>query len=157
MSKGVKDIFDITDKEDEIDNLELSLVKKSIVKRDEYGKTILSIRRDIEEYVDDISINKLKTVYYNMANINNSGDDNNSKVYHNEINITEAIKTGAVGAVGAGGAVGAVGDKYKKYISYQDVPNDDRTPSIEKVESNEIYNVKDYAKKYIYFTVKANA
>ena len=109
--------------------MELSLVKKSIVKRDEYGKTILSIRRDIEEYVDDISINKLKTVYYNMANINNSGDDNNSKVYHNEINITEAIKTGAVGAVG---------DKYKKYISYQDVPNDDRTPSIEKVESNEI-------------------
>ena len=160
MSKGVKDIFDITDKEDEIDNLELSLVKKSIVKRDEYGKTILSIRRDIEEYVDDISINKLKTVYYNMANINNSGDDNNSKVYHNEINITEAIKTGAVGAVGAvgaGGAGGAGGDKYKKYISYQDVPNDDRTPSIEKVESNEIYNVKDYAKKYIYFTVKANA
>ena len=128
--------------------MELSLVKKSIVKRDEYGKTILSIRRDIEEYVDDISINKLKTVYYNMANINNSGDDNNSKVYHNEINITEAIKTGAGGAVG---------DKYKKYISYQDVPNDDRTPSIEKVESNEIYNVKDYAKKYIYFTVKANA
>ncbi|NCA31049.1 MAG: hypothetical protein EBS93_10095 [Chitinophagia bacterium] len=157
MSKGVKDIFDITDKEDEIDNLELSLVKKSIVKRDEYGKTILSIRRDIEEYVDDISINKLKTVYYNMANINNSGDDNNSKVYHNEINITEAIKTGAVGAVGAVGAGGAGGDKYKKYISYQDVPNDDRTPSIEKVESNEIYNVKDYAKKYIYFTVKANA
>lgn len=144
----LKDIFDITDKEDEIDNLELSLVKKSIVKRDEYGKTILSIRRDIEEYVDDISINKLKTVYYNMANINNSGDDNNSKVYHNEINIIEAIKTGAGGAVG---------DKYKKYISYQDVPNDDRTPSIEKVESNEIYNVKDYAKKYIYFTVKANA
>lgn len=141
----LKDIFNITDKEDDIDNLELSLVKKSIVKTDEFGKTILSIRRDIEEYVDDISINKLKTAYYNMANINNSGDDNNSKVYHNEINITEAIKTGAGG------------DKYKTYISYQDVPNDYRTPSIEKVKSNEIYDVKNYAKKYIYFTVKANA
>jgi hypothetical protein len=77
-----------------------------------------------------------------MANIDDLGDDNNAKVYHNEINITEAIQTGA-------------GDKYKKYISYQGVPSDSRTPSIEKVQSNEIYNVKDYAKKYIYFTVKS--
>ena len=138
----LKEIFDITDKEDEIDDLELSLIKKSTVKKDAFGKTILSIRRDIEEYADDITINKLKNTYYNMANIDDLGDDNNAKVYHNEINITEAIQTGA-------------GDKYKKYISYQGVPSDSRTPSIEKVQSNEIYNVKDYAKKYIYFTVKS--
>jgi hypothetical protein len=138
----LKDIFDITDKEDEIDDLELSLVKKSAVKKDAFGKTILSIRRDIEEYIDDITINKLKNTYYNMANIDDLGDDNNAKVYHNEINITEAIGAGA-------------GDKYKKYISYQDVPSDLRTPSIEKVQSNEIYDVRDYAKKYIYFTVKS--
>ena len=138
----LKEIFDITDKEDEIDALELSLIKKSAVKKDAFGKTILSIRRDIEEYADDITINKLKNTYYNMANIDDLGADNNSKVYHNEINITEAIQTGA-------------GDKYKKYISYQGVPSDSRTPSIEKVQSNEIYNVKDYAKKYIYFTVKS--
>ena len=138
----LKEIFDITDKEDEIDALELSLIKKSTVKKDAFGKTILSIRRDIEEYADDITINKLKNTYYNMANIDDLGADNNSKVYHNEINITEAIQTGT-------------GDKYKKYISYQGVPSDSRTPSIEKVQSNEIYNVKDYAKKYIYFTVKS--
>uniref|UniRef100_A0A6C0LDR6 Uncharacterized protein n=1 Tax=viral metagenome TaxID=1070528 RepID=A0A6C0LDR6_9ZZZZ len=138
----LKDIFDITDKEDEIDDLELSLVKKSAVKKDAFGKTILSIRRDIEEYIDDITINKLKNTYFNMANIDDLGDDNNAKVYHNEINITEAIGAGA-------------GDKYKKYISYQDVPSDLRTPSIEKVQSNEIYDVRDYAKKYIYFTVKS--
>ena len=138
----LKDIFDITDKEDEIDDLELSLVKKSAVKKDAFGKTILSIRRDIEEYIDDITINKLKNTYFNMANIDDLGDDNNAKVYHNEINITEAIEAGA-------------GDKYKKYISYQDVPSDLRTPSIEKVQSNEIYDVRDYAKKYIYFTVKS--
>ena len=138
----LKEIFDITDKEDEIDALELSLIKKSTVKKDAFGKTILSIRRDIEEYADDITINKLKTTYYNMANIDDLGADNNAKVYHNEINITEAIEAGA-------------GDKYKKYISYQGVPSDSRTPSIEKVQSNEIYNVKDYAKKYIYFTVKS--
>ena len=138
----LKDIFDITDKEDEIDDLELSLVKKSAVKKDAFGKTILSIRRDIEEYIDDITINKLKNTYFNMANIDDLGDDNNDKVYHNEINITEAIEAGA-------------GDKYKKYISYQDVPSDLRTPSIEKVQSNEIYDVRDYAKKYIYFTVKS--
>jgi hypothetical protein len=77
-----------------------------------------------------------------MANIDDLGDDNNAKVYHNEINITEAIGAGT-------------GDKYKKYISYQDVPSDLRTPSIEKVQSNEIYDVRDYAKKYIYFTVKS--
>lgn len=138
----LKEIFDITDKEDEIDALELSLIKKSAVKKDAFGKTILSIRRDIEEYADDITINKLKNTYYNMANIDDLGADNNAKVYHNEINITEAIEAGA-------------GDKYKKYISYQGVPSDSRTPSIEKVQSNEIYNVKDYAKKYIYFTVKS--
>jgi hypothetical protein len=144
----LKEIFDITDKEDEIDDLELSLIKNSAVKKDAFGKTILSIRRDIEEYSDDITINKLKTTYNNMANIDNLGDDNNSKVYHNEININEVIKTGST--VGAG-----TGDnKYKKYITYQNVPNDYRIPSIEKVQSNEIYNVKDYAKKYIYFTVK---
>jgi hypothetical protein len=145
----LKEIFDITDKEDEIDDLELSLIKNSAVKNDAFGKTILSIRRDIEEYSDDITINKLKTTYNNMANIDNLGDDNNSKVYHNEININEVIKTGST--VGAG-----TGDnKYKKYITYQNVPNDYRIPSIEKVQSNEIYNVKDYAKKYIYFTVKS--
>ena len=145
----LKEIFDITDKEDEIDDLELSLIKNSAVKNDAFGKTILSIRRDIEEYSDDITINKLKTTYNNMANIDNLGDDNNSKVYHNEININEVIKTGST--VGAG-----TGDnKYKKYITYQNVPNDSRIPSIEKVQSNEIYNVKDYAKKYIYFTVKS--
>jgi hypothetical protein len=145
----LKDIFDITDKEDEIDDLELSLIKKSAVKKDEFGKTILSIRRDIEEYDNDITINKLKTTYYNMANIDNLGDDNNAKVYHNEINITEAIETGT------GSANSKTVDKYKKYISYQGVPSDSRTPNIEKVKSNEIYNVKDYAKKYIYFTIKS--
>ncbi len=146
----LKDIFDITDKEDEIDDLELSLIKKSAVKKDAFGKTILSIRRDIEEYADDITINKLKTTYYNMANIEDLGADNNAKVYHNEINITEAIETGS-----GTGSNSKTGDKYKKYISYQGVPSDSRTPSIEKMQSNEIYDVKDYAKKYIYFTVKA--
>jgi hypothetical protein len=138
----LKEIFDITDKEDEIDDLELSLIKNSAVKKDAFGKTILSIRRDIEEYSDDITINKLKSTYYNMVNIDDLQADNNSKVHHNEININEAIETGT-------------DNKYKKYISYQGVPNDSRTPSIEKVQSNEIYDVKDYAKKYIYFTVKS--
>lgn len=142
----LKDIFDITDKEDEIDDLELSLVKKSTVKKDAFGKNILSIRRDIEEYTDDITINKLKTTYNNMVNIDNLGDDNKANVYHNEINITEAIIT-------TKGTTATI-DKYKKYISYQGVFSDSRTPSIKEVQSNEIYNVKDYAKKYIYFTVK---
>lgn len=139
----LKDIFDITDKEDEIDDLELSLVKKSTLKKDASGKNILSIRRDIEEYTDDITINKLKTTYNNMVNIDNLDDDNNAKVYHNEINISEAISTTITNK-----------DKYKKYISYQDVPSNLRTPGIKEVQSNEIYNVKDYAEKYIYFTVK---
>ena len=142
----LKDIFDITDKEDEIDDLELSLVKKSIVRKDAFGKTILSIRRDIEEYEDDITINKLKTTYYNMANIDDLSDDNNDKVYHNEININEALEITDKSDKE---------DKYNKYISYQDVPSDLRTPSVEKVQSNEIYNVKDYANKYIYFARKS--
>jgi hypothetical protein len=137
----LKEIFDITDKEDEINDLELSLIKNSAVKKDAFGKTILSIRRNIEEYSDDITINKLKSTYYNMVNIDDLQADNNSKVHHNEINITEAIEIGN-------------GNKYKKYISYQGVPNDSRTPSIEKVQSDEIYDIKDYAKKYIFFTVK---
>ena len=143
----LKEIFDITDKEDEIDDLELSLIKNSAVKNDAFGKTILSIRRDIEEYTDDITINKLKTTYNNMINIDNLDDDNNAKVYHNEININEAIETGS--------GAGSGDNKYKKYITYQNVPNNYRIPGIEKVQSNEIYNVKDYAKKYIYFTVKS--
>jgi hypothetical protein len=143
----LKEIFDITDKEDEIDDLELSLIKNSAVKKDAFGKTILSIRRDIEEYNDDITINKLKTTYNNMINIDNLDDDNNAKVYHNEININEAIETGS--------GTGSGDNKYKKYITYQNVPNNNRIPSIEKVQSNEIYDVKDYAKKYIYFTVKS--
>jgi hypothetical protein len=142
----LKDIFDITDKEDEIDDLELSLVKKSAVKKDAFGKTILSIRRDIEEYEDDITINKLKTTYYNMANIDDLSDDNNDKVYHNEININEALEITDKSDKE---------DKYNKYISYQDVPSDLRTPSVEKVQSKEIYNVKDYANKYIYFARKS--
>jgi len=142
----LKDIFDITDKEDEIDDLELSLVKKSIVRKDAFGKTILSIRRDIEEYEDDITINKLKNTYYNMANIDDLSDDNNDKVYHNEININEALEITDKSDKE---------DKYNKYISYQDVPSDLRTPSVEKVQSNEIYNVKDYANKYIYFARKS--
>ena len=142
----LKDIFDITDKEDEIDDLELSLVKKSIVRKDAFGKTILSIRRDIEEYEDDITINKLKTTYYNMANIDDLSDDNNDKVYHNEININEALEITDKSDKE---------DKYNKYISYQDVPSNLRTPSVEKVQSNEIYNVKDYANKYIYFARKS--
>ena len=142
----LKDIFDITDKEDEIDDLELSLVKKSAVKKDAFGKTILSIRRDIEEYTDDITINKLKNTYYNMANIDDLGDDNNDKVYHNEININEALEITDKSDKE---------DKYNKYISYQDVPSDLRTPSVEKVQSKEIYNVKDYANKYIYFARKS--
>jgi hypothetical protein len=141
----LNDIFDITDKEDEIDDLELSLIKKSAVKIDAQGKTILSIRRDIEDYEDDITINKLKKTYYNMANLDNLGD-NNAKVYHNKININDAIETSDKTDNQK---------KYNKYISYQNVPPDARTPSIEQVQSNEIYNVKDYAKKYIYFTVKA--
>ena len=141
----LNDIFDITDKEDEIDDLELSLIKKSAVKIDAQGKTILTIRRDIEDYEDDITINKLKKTYYNMANLDSLGD-NNAKVYHNKININDAIETSD-----------KTDDqkKYNKYISYQNVPPDARTPSIEQVQSNEIYNIKEYAKKYIYFTVKA--
>jgi hypothetical protein len=142
----LNDIFDITDKEDEIDDLELSLIKKSAVKNDAQGKTILSIRRDIEDYEDDITINKLKKTYYNMANLDNLGD-NNAKVYHNKININDAIETSDKTDNQK---------KYNKYISYQNVPPDARTPSIEQVQSNEIYNIKEYAKKYIYFTVKAN-
>jgi hypothetical protein len=46
-------------------------------------------------------------------------------------------------------------EKYNKYISYQDVDSDARTPNIDNAKSNEIYNVKDYANKYIYFTVKS--
>ena len=141
----LNDIFDITDKEDEIDDLELSLIKKSAVKIDAQGKTILSIRRDIEDYEDDITINKLKKTYYNMANLDNLGD-NNAKVYHNKININDAIETSDKTDNQK---------KYNKYISYQNVPPDARTPSIEQVQSNEIYNIKEYAKKYIYFTVKA--
>jgi hypothetical protein len=141
----LNDIFDITDKEDEIDDLELSLIKKSAVKIDAQGKTILSIRRDIEDYEDDIAINKLKKTYYNMANLDNLGD-NNAKVYHNKININDAIETSDKTDNQK---------KYNKYISYQNVPPDARTPSIEQVQSNEIYNIKEYAKKYIYFTVKA--
>ena len=142
----LKEIFDITDKEDEIDDLELSLVKKSTVRKDAFGKTILSIRRDIKEYEDDITINKLKTTYYNMANIDDLSDDNNDKVYHNEININEALEITDKSDKE---------DKYNKYISYQDVPSDLRTPSVEKVQSKEIYNVKDYANKYIYFARKS--
>ena len=113
---------------------------------DAFGKTILSIRRDIEEYEDDITINKLKTTYYNMANIDDLSDDNNDKVYHNEININEALEITDKSDKE---------DKYNKYISYQDVDSDARTPNIDNAKSNEIYNVKDYANKYIYFTVKS--
>jgi hypothetical protein len=41
-----------------------------------------------------------------------------------------------------------------KYISYQDVDDDMRTPSAERVIENEVYDVKQHAKKYIYFTKK---
>jgi hypothetical protein len=81
-----------------------------------------------------------------MANIDDLGDDNNDKVYHNEININEALEITDKSDKE---------DKYNKYISYQDVPSDLRTPSVEKVQSNEIYNVKDYANKYIYFARKS--
>jgi hypothetical protein len=136
-------IFDITDKQNEIDTLKLSLIKQSAVDKNRKGKTILSIRRDIGEYDDDITINKLKTTYFNLVNIDNLSKDNNSKVYNNKINISEAIKIGSEDNI-----------EYNKYISYQNVDKDFRTPSIEKVKSDEIYDVKDYAKKYIYFTVK---
>ena len=136
----------IIDKEDEIADLELLLIQKSAIKKNEFDKTILSIRRDIEEYEDDITINKLKTTYYNMANIDDLSDDNNDKVYHNEININEALEITDKSDKE---------DKYNKYISYQDVPSNLRTPSVEKVQSNEIYNVKDYANKYIYFARKS--
>ena len=139
----LKEIFDITDKEDEIDDLELSLVKKSTVRKDAFGKTILSIRRDIKEYEDDITINKLMATYYTMANLDDLSKDNDSKVHNNIININDALKiTDKSDNV----------DKYNKYISYQDVPSNVRTPGITKVQSNENYNVKDYANKYIYFT-----
>ena len=142
----LRDIFNIIDKEDEIADLELLLIQKSAIKKNEFDKTILSIRRDIEDYEDDITINKLKNTYYNMANLDDMSNTNNDKVYHNKINIKNALEiTDKSDNV----------DKYNKYISYQDVDSDARTPNIDNAKSNEIYNVKDYANKYIYFTVKS--
>jgi hypothetical protein len=142
----LRDIFNIIDKEDEIADLELLLIQKSAIKKNEFDKTILSIRRDIEDYEDDITINKLKNTYYNMANLDDMSNTNNDKVYHNKINIKNALEiTDKSDNV----------EKYNKYISYQDVDSDARTPNIDNAMSNEIYNVKDYANKYIYFTVKS--
>ena len=142
----LRDIFNIIDKEDEIADLELLLIQKSAIKKNEFDKTILSIRRDIEDYEDDITINKLKNTYYNMANLDDMSNTNNDKVYHNKINIKNALEiTDKSDNV----------EKYNKYISYQDVDSDARTPNIDNAKSNEIYNVKDYANKYIYFTVKS--
>ena len=142
----LRDIFNIIDKEDEIADLELLLIQKSAIKKNEFDKTILSIRRDIEDYEDDITINKLKNTYYNMANLDDMSNTNNDKVYHNKINIKNALEiTDKSDNV----------EKYNKYISYQDVDSDARTPNIDNTKSNEIYNVKDYANKYIYFTVKS--
>jgi len=142
----LRDIFNIIDKEDEIADLELLLIQKSAIKKNEFDKTILSIRRDIEEYEDDITINKLKNTYYNMANLDDMSNTNNDKVYHNKINIKNALEiTDKSDNI----------EKYNKYISYQDVDSDARTPNIDNAKSNEIYNVKDYANKYIYFTVKS--
>ena len=126
--------------------MELLLIQKSAIKKNEFDKTILSIRRDIEDYEDDITINKLKNTYYNMANLDDMSNTNNDKVYHNKINIKNALEiTDKSDNV----------EKYNKYISYQDVDSDARTPNIDNAKSNEIYNVKDYANKYIYFTVKS--
>ena len=142
----LRDIFNIIDKEDEIADLELLLIQKSAIKKNEFDKTILSIRRDIEDYEDDITINKLKNTYYNMANLDDMSNTKNDKVYHNKINIKNALEiTDKSDNV----------EKYNKYISYQDVDSDARTPNIDNTKSNEIYNVKDYANKYIYFTVKS--
>ncbi len=142
----LRDIFNIIDKEDEIADLELLLIQKSAIKKNEFDKTILSIRRDIEDYEDDITINKLKNTYYNMANLDDMSNTNNDKVYHNKINIKNALEiTDKSDNI----------EKYNKYISYQDVDSDARTPNIDNAKSNEIYNVKDYANKYIYFTVKS--
>ena len=142
----LRDIFNIIDKEDEIADLELLLIQKSAIKKNEFDKTILSIRRDIEDYEDDRTINKLKNTYYNMANLDDMSNTNNDKVYHNKINIKNALEiTDKSDNV----------EKYNKYISYQDVDSDARTPNIDNAKSNEIYNVKDYANKYIYFTVKS--
>ena len=142
----LRDIFNIIDKEDEIADLELLLIQKSAIKKNEFDKTILSIRRDIEDYEDDITINKLKNTYYNMANLDDMSNTNNDKVYHNKINIKNALEiTDKSDNI----------EKYNKYISYQDVDSDARTPNIDNTKSNEIYNVKDYANKYIYFTVKS--
>jgi len=142
----LRDIFNIIDKEDEIADLELLLIQKSAIKKNEFDKTILSIRRDIEDYEDDITINKLQNTYYNMANLDDMSNTNNDKVYHNKINIKNALEiTDKSDNI----------EKYNKYISYQDVDSDARTPNIDNAKSNEIYNVKDYANKYIYFTVKS--
>ena len=81
-----------------------------------------------------------------MANLDDMSNTNNDKVYHNKINIKNALEiTDKSDNV----------EKYNKYISYQDVDSDARTPNIDNTKSNEIYNVKDYANKYIYFTVKS--
>lgn len=147
----LRDIFDITEKEDEIDVVKLTLINKSTIRKNKKGNDILNIKRDIVNYEDDVTINRLKKTYNNLSNLGQDDGDISKKVFINEINIDNAlIIPGISGISDKSDKV----DKYSKYISYQDVDRESRTPSIEKVQSDEIYNIKDYANKYIYFTLK---
>lgn len=141
-SSDLKDIFDITDKEGEISVLESLIIKESNFIKDEDSKKILSVKRDNEEYEEDAYINKLKNTYNNILNYKNR-DDSSGAYLNKNIKVEYGFKIEGQ-------------DNYdvSKYISYQDVDDDMRTPSAERVIENEVYDVKQHAKKYIYFTKK---
>lgn len=143
-SKNIDDlkvIFDITDKEDEIDELVLTIIDKSDFKQDENFRDILSVKRNTDEYEEDTYINRLKKTYNNILYYVNT--DESSSAYLNNISVNAGLKIEGK-------------DNYDadKYISYQDVHDDMRTPSAENVRDNINYDVKQHAKKYIYFTKK---
>jgi hypothetical protein len=143
-SKNIDDlkvIFDITDKEDEIDELVLTIIDKSNFKQDENFRDILSVKRNTDEYEDDTYINRLKKTYNNILYYVNT--DESSSAYLNNIDINAGLKI-----------EGKENYDADKYITYQDVDYDMKTPSAEIVRDNVNYDIKKHAKRYIFFTKK---
>jgi hypothetical protein len=141
-SSDLKDIFEITKKEGEISELESLIINESNFIKDDDFKKMLSVKRDMEEYEEDAYINKIKNTYNNILNYV-STDDSAVAFLNDNINVNTGFKI-----------EGQENYDIKKYISYQDVDDDMRTPSAERVIDNEVYDVKQHAKRYIYFTKK---
>jgi len=141
-STDLKNIFEITHKEGEISELESLIINESKIINDEDFKKMLSVKRDTEEYEDDAYINRIKNTYNNILNYVNT-DDSSSAYLNENIKVNDGFKIEGK-------------DNYdiKNYISYQSVDDDMRTPSAESVIANEVYDIKQHAKKYIYFTKK---